>query len=311
LKKISILIPCYNEEDNVVPLYDEIIKIFTNDLSKYDYEIIFIDNHSTDNTQPLLRRICSENIKVKAIFNARNFGTVNSQVYGLCQISGDCVVLLFADFQEPVDMIPVFVKEWEKGYQVVVGIKHKTKENKIKRFLRTCYYKVFRGLSFEVEQIEHFDGFGLYDNSFIKTLKSIHEPSPYIKNLVAELAVSRKDILYTQQKRRTGKSKINWYIWYNDAMLGFTSYTKIGLRIATIVGFVSSTISFFIAGFYLLYKLLNWHTYYAGFTPIIVGVYFLGSLQLFFIGFIGEYVMAINTRVMNRPLVIEKERINF
>jgi hypothetical protein len=219
--------------------------------------------------------------------------------------------LLFADFQEPIDMIPLFVKEWEKGYKVVAGIKHKSKENKIKRFLRTSYYKIFRKLSFDVEQIEHFDGFGLYDSSFIDALRSLHEPSPYIKNLVAELAVSRKDVLYTQQKRKSGKSKINWYIWYNDAMLGFTSYTKVGLRIATIIGFMFSFLSFITALVYLVLKFVYWDSFSTGIAPLVIGVFFLGSLQLFFIGLVGEYVMAINSRVMNRPLVIEEERINF
>jgi glycosyltransferase involved in cell wall biosynthesis len=311
VKKISVLIPCYNEENNVVLLYDEVVKMFAADLPSYDYEIIFIDNHSTDSTRSLLRGICARDKKVKCIFNARNFGPVKSPYYGLCQTSGNCAVMLYADFQEPVDLIPVFVKEWEKGHKIVAAIKTKSKENAIIRLLRTVYYKLFKKLSEEIEQIEHFDGFGLYDRSFIDILRNLHEPLPYLKNLVAELSFNRKDIPYTQQKRRFGKSHVSWYRLYNDAMLGFTSYTKVGLRIATIVGFIFSFFSFITALVYLVLKLTNWDSFSTGIAPLVIGVFFLGSMQLFFIGFIGEYVMAINSRVMNRPLVIEEERINF
>jgi glycosyltransferase involved in cell wall biosynthesis len=310
MKKISILIPCYNEEKNVVPLYNEVMGIFIKHLSSYDYEIIFIDNYSTDNTRFLLREICKGDKKVKAIFNARNFGGVNSAVYGLRQTSGDCAILLFADFQEPVDLIPAFVKAWEEGYKIVAGIKKQSKENKIKRFLRTCYYNILQKMS-EIKQIIHFDGFGLYDNSFIDILRSLHEPTPYLKSIVAELGFARKDIPYVQQKRRSGKSHYSWYALYNDAMLSFTSYTKMGLRFATILGFIFSGIFFVIALIYFIYKLMYWNSFSIGIAPIVIGMFLLGSLQLFFIGFIGEYIMAINTRIMNRPLVIEEERINF
>jgi hypothetical protein len=219
--------------------------------------------------------------------------------------------MLYADFQEPVELIPIFVQEWEKGYRAVIGIKIKSKENPIMRLLRTIYYKIFKGLSDEIEQIEHFDGFGLYDSFFIDILRNLHEPSPYLKNLVAEFAFNRKDVPYTQQKRRFGKSHVSWYRLYNDAMLGLTSYTKVGLRIATIMGFAFSFFSFIVALVYLVLKLVNWDSFSAGIAPLVIGVFFLGSIQLFFIGLIGEYVMAINSRVMNRPLVIEEERINF
>jgi glycosyltransferase involved in cell wall biosynthesis len=311
VKKISVLIPCYNEENSVVLLYDEVARMFAADLSTYDYEILFIDNHSTDSTRSLLRMICAGNKKVKCIFNARNFGPVKSPYYGLCQTSGDCAVMLYADFQEPIDLIPVFVQEWEKGHKTVIGIKIKSKEDPVMRFLRTLYYKLFKKLSDEIEQIEHFDGFGLYDRSFIDVLRNLHEPLPYLKTLVAELSLNRKDVPYIQQKRRFGKSHISWYRLYNDAMLGFTSYTKTGLRAATIMGFMFSFLSFMTALVYLVLKLVNWDSFSMGIAPLVIGVFFLSSLQLFFIGFIGEYVMAINSRVMDRPLVIEEERINF
>jgi glycosyltransferase involved in cell wall biosynthesis len=310
MKKISVLIPCYNEQENVVLLSNEIVKIFENDLSTYDYELLFIDNCSTDNTRPLLREICKKNQKIKSIFNAKNFGQFNSPYYGMCQTTGDCTIGICADFQDPVELIPVFVKEWETGYKIVSGIKTRSKENIIIRFLRTCYYKIIRKMS-HIEQIEHFTGFGLYDKSFIDVLRNLHDPIPFLRGIVAELGFQRKDIQYEQQKRRAGKTKNNWYTLYDAAMLSFTSYTKSGLRIATIVGFITAGLTFIASLIYFVYKLLFWDSFSAGIAPLILGVFFLGSLQLFFIGFIGEYVMSINTRLMNRPLVIEEERINF
>jgi polyisoprenyl-phosphate glycosyltransferase len=310
MKKISVLVPCYNEQENVVPLSKAIVKIFETDLSGYDYEIIFIDNYSTDNTRPLLREICKANQRIKAIFNIRNFGQFNSPYYGLCQTTGDCTIGMCADFQDPVELIPVFVQEWERGYKIVSGIKAKSKENKILRFLRTCYYKAIRKMS-DVEQIEHFTGFGLYDRSFIDVLRSLRDPTPFFRGIVAELGYKRKNIEYEQQKRKAGKTKNNWYTLYDAAMLSFTSYTKIGLRLATIIGFIASGITLIIALVYFIYKLLFWERFNAGIAPLVIGVFFFGSLQLFFIGLIGEYVISINSRVINRPLVIEEERINF
>jgi glycosyltransferase involved in cell wall biosynthesis len=310
MKKISVLIPCYNEQENVIPLSNEIVKIFENDLSSYDYEIIFIDNCSIDNTKLLLREICKNNDKIKAILNARNFGQFNSPYHGMCQTTGDCTISLCTDFQDPVELIPVFIREWEKGYKIVSGIKEKSKENKIMRFFRTCYYKMIRKMS-HIEQIEHFTGFGLYDKSFIDILRNLNDPIPFLRGIVAELGFQRKDIYYEQQKRRAGKTKNNWYTLYDAAMLSFTSYTKTGLRIATIAGFIMGGITLVISLIYFILKLLYWDKFPMGTVPLLLGVFFLGSLQLFFIGFIGEYVMSINTRLMNRPLVIEEERINF
>ena len=293
-----------------MPLSNEVVKIFETDLSGYDYEMIFIDNCSTDNTRPLLREICKANQRIKAIFNIRNFGQFNSPYYGLCQTTGDCTIAMCADFQDPVELIPVLVQEWEKGYKIVSGIKTKSKENKILRFFRTCYYKAIRKMS-DVEQIEHFTGFGLYDRSFVDVLRNLSDPTPFFRGIVAELGYKRKDIPYEQQKRRAGKTKNNWYSLYDAAMLSFTSYTKIGLRLATIIGFIASGITLIIAFVYFIYKLLFWERFNAGIAPLVIGVFFLGSLQLFFIGLIGEYVISINSRVINRPLVIEEERINF
>lgn len=310
MKKISILIPTYNEEENVEPLSQEIIKLFNNDLPMYDYEIIFIDNYSKDKTRIILQKICQSNDRIKAIFNAKNFGQFNSPYYGLCQTSGDCTILMCADFQDPINMIPKFVNQWENGHKIVCGIKTTSKENKIMYWLRSCYYKMIKRMS-DVEQIEHFTGFGLYDKSFIDVLRNLRDSTPFLRGIVAELGFERKDIEYEQAERRAGKTSNNFYRLYDAAMLSFTSYTKIGLRIATIGGFLLSGISILVALVYLILKIIYWNTFAAGMAPIVIGVFFFGSVQLFFIGLVGEYIMNMNTRIMNRPLVIEEKRINF
>ena len=280
------------------------------DLSAYDYEIVFIDNHSTDRTRTLLEEICARDKRVKAIFNCRNFGQFNSPYYGMLQCTGDCVVVICADFQDPVDLVPRFVAEWENGYKIVCGIKAASRENKIMRLLRTCYYRIIRKMS-STEQIEHFTGFGLYDRSFIEVLRSLNDPTPFLRGIVAELGPERKEIPYEQQKRRAGKTHNNFYTLYDAAMLSFTSYTKIGLRIASFSGMIIAALSGLIGLVYLILKLINWYHFPMGTAPILIGMFFLGAVQLFFIGFLGEYILNINTRVMNRPLVIEEKRINF
>lgn len=310
MKLISILVPTYNEESNVKPLSEDIIKEFSQKLPQYDYEILFIDNCSEDRTQETLTELCEKNKKIKAIFNSRNFGQLNSPFYGMMQTKGDCTISMCADFQDPVEMLPMFVHEWENGYKIVCGIKTTSKENSIVRFLRTCYYKIIKRLS-NVEMIEHFTGFGLYDKSFIETLSKLNEPTPFLRGIVAELGPKRKDIPYEQQKRREGKTSNNWYSLFDIAMLSFTSYTKVGLRIATISGFIFAMIGFLVAIIYLIMKILFWQTFVAGMAPILIGVFLFGSVQLFFIGLLGEYILGINSRMMNRPLVIEEKRINF
>ncbi len=309
-KKISIMVPCYNEEENVVPLSEAVIATLEKDLPEYDYEILFIDNCSKDKTREKLILLCSKNKKIKAIFNTKNFGQFNSPYYGLCQTTGDCTICLCADFQDPIDMIPKFVHEWENGYKIVCGIKTSSKENKIMYFLRGVYYKTIKKMS-EVEQIEQFTGFGLYDKSFIQVLRDLKDPTPFLRGIVAELGPERKEIPYEQQERRAGKTSNNWYRLYDAAMLSFTSYTKIGLRLATFIGFGLSAVSVVIAIVYFILKLLHWNDFPAGMTPILLGVFVIGSMQLFFIGLLGEYIMNMNARLMNRPLVIEQERINF
>lgn len=310
MKKISIMVPCYNEEDNVVPLSQALIQMFEKDLPQYDYDILFIDNDSTDTTRVKLRQLCKENKKIKAIFNAKNFGQFNSPYYGILQTDGDCTIPVCADFQDPIDVIPRLVAEWEKGYKIVCAVKTSSKENKIMYFLRSCYYKIIKKMS-SAEQIEHFTGFGLYDKSFVQVLRDLKDPIPFIRGIVGELGFKKTEIEYTQAQRRAGKTHNNFFTLYDAAMLSFTSYTKMGLRLATFLGVICGGISIVVAIVYLILKLVYWDRFTAGMVPLILLVSFLGSLQLFFIGLMGEYIISINQRVMNRPLVIEEERINF
>ena len=309
MKKVSVLIPTYNEEANVEPLSSAIISEFDK-MPQYDYTITFIDNDSIDSTRTIIRRLCAENPRIRAIFNAKNFGQNNSPYYGITQMDGDCTILMCADFQDPVEMIPKLLDEWEKGYKIVSAIKTTSKENKIVRLFRTLYYKTIKKFS-EVEQIEHFTGFGLYDRSFVDVMRKLDDPTPFLRGIVAELGYKRIEIPYEQQRRRAGKSKNNFFSLYDIAMLSFTSYTKIGLRLATFVGVVVAAVSIIIALVYLIYKLLYWDTFTAGMAPLVVGMFFLSAIQLIFLGLLGEYILSINQRVMNRPLVIEEERINF
>ena len=309
MKKVSIMIPCYNEEENIEAITDAVVKQMEA-LPQYDYEVVCIDNCSTDNTRPLLRKICGKNKKIKAILNVKNFGQFNSPYYGLTQCTGDCAISVCADFQDPVEMIPEFLKCWEEGYQIVYGVKTSSKEGKIMYGLRSLYYKLIKKYS-SVDQIEHFTGFGLYDKSFLETMRNLKDPTPFIRGIVAELGGKRKAIEYEQPKRRAGKTHNNWYTLYDAAMLSFTSYTKIGLRAATFLGAGIAALSFLVALIYLILKLCNWNNFDAGQAPLLIGMFFLGAVQLIFLGVIGEYILSMNQRIMNRPLVVEQERINF
>ena len=310
MKKISVLIPCYNEAENVGPISRAVTEILEKELPQYDYELVFIDNDSTDGTRDIIRGLCADNPRIKAILNARNFGQFNSPYYGMLQVTGDCVIEMVADFQDPVEMIPKYIHEWEKGYKIVIGIKTSSKENRLMYWLRSCYYKTIKKLS-DVEQIEHFTGSGLYDREFIEVLRSLDDPTPFLRGIVAELGYRRKEIPYEQPRRRAGKTHNNFYRLYDAAMLSVTSYTKAGLRLATIFGSICAVVSMLIAMVYLVMKLIWWDRFPAGMAPMLIGMLFLGSVQLFFIGFLGEYIRSINQRVMKRPLVIEEERINF
>lgn len=310
MKKISFLVACYNEEENVVPLTHAIVECMNTELPQYDYELIFIDNHSTDNTRPLLRQLCAENPKVKAIFNAANFGQMRSPVYGLKQTTGDCTIKMCCDFQDPIEMIPKFVHEWEAGHKVVIGIKTRSKENPLMYALRSAYYWLFNKLS-DVEHIRQFTGFGLYDRSFMDILRQIDDPIPYFRGIVAEYAKERKEIPYTQPKRARGKSSNNLYSLYDIGITGLTTYSKALMRLAILAGGVCAGLSFLVALIYFLYKLFNWNTFSAGVAPLVIGMFLLGGIQLIFIGIMGEYILCINERTKHRPLVVEECRLNF
>lgn len=310
MKKVSIMVPCYNEVENVKPLSEAIIGIFTTQLPQYDYEILFIDNYSTDGTRGMLEELCKDNHKIKAIFNSKNFGHIRSPFYGILQTTGDCTMLMCADFQDPPELIPQFVHAWEEGYKVVIGTKTNSEEGRFVFAVRRLYYKIIKKIS-DVDQIEHFTGFGLYDKSFVKVLRKLKDPMPYMRGIVAELGPERKELPYEQPKRKAGRTKNNFYTLYDMAMLGITSYSKVILRLATIIGFVFSLISLVVAVVYLVLKLTHWDRFPAGTAPILIGLFLIGSLLMFFIGFVGEYIININTRVMRRPLVVEEKRLNF
>ena len=302
------MIPCYNEQENARPIYEAVRAQLS--ALPYSYEILFIDNKSTDRTREILRDICAGDPHVKAIFNVKNFGPFNSPYYGLLQTSGDCTITMCADFQEPPELIPRFVAAWEEGYRIVIGRKTRSRENRLVYWLRGRYYKMLRRMS-DTEIIDQFTGFGLYDRFFVDVLRELKDPTPFMRGIVAELGPLRKDIPYKQQKRRAGRTHNNWYSLYDAAMLSFTSYTKVGLRVATVLGFILALLSFLVAMCYLVAKLIWWDKFPLGTAPILIGIFFFGSVQLAFIGLLGEYVMSINTRVMNRPLVVEEKRINF
>ena len=308
-KTVSIRIPCYNEEENIAAITDAVVRQMEQ-LPQYDYEVVVIDNCSTDNTRPLLREICAKNKKIKAIFNVKNFGQFNSPYHGICQTSGDCVIPICADFQDPVEMIPEFLKYWEEGYQIVCGVKKSSKERKLMYRLRSLYYKLIKKFS-AVDQIEHFTGFGLYDKSFVEVLRQLKDPTPFIRGIVAELGGRRKEVPYEQPLRRAGKTHNNWYTLYDAAMLSVTSYTKAGMRIAVFAGLGMALISFLVGLVYLILKLIYWDRFDAGQAPTIIIVSLMCSILLAFMGFLGEYISAINMRMMHRPLVVEEERINF
>lgn len=304
------MIPCYNEEENARPIYEAVRDELISSCPKYDYEILFIDNKSSDRTREIIEGICREDKHVKAIFNSKNFGQFNSPYYGIINTSGDCTITICADFQDPVAMIPKFIAEWEKGYKIVIGRKTSSKESSIMYFLRGCYYKVIRKMS-SVEMIEQFTGFGLYDRSFVDTLRNLKDPTPFIRGIVAELGPERKEIEYEQPKRRAGKTHNNWLSLYDAAMLSFTSYTKAGMRVATFLGFLIAMLSILVGLGFLVAKLCMWESFTAGYAPMVISIFFMGGVQLAFLGFLGEYIMSMNTRLMNRPLVVEEKRLNF
>jgi glycosyltransferase involved in cell wall biosynthesis len=311
---ISVVTACYNEEENVEAVYREVRAVVENlpprNGEPYTYEHIFIDNASTDRTVDLLRGICADDERVKVIVNTRNFGHIRSPFHGLLQAQGEAVISIVADLQDPPEMIGDFISRWEEGTKVVVGVKQASQESRLMFFIRRRFYHLIDTLS-EVPQIRNFTGFGLYDREVIQTLRDIDDPYPYFRGLISELGYARVEMPYSQPARRGGITKNNFYTLYDMAMLGITNHSKVPLRIAAIAGFVMSVIALLIAFAYLILKLAWWDTFDLGLAPLVIGVYFFGSVQLFFIGILGEYIGSIHTQIHHRPLVVEKERINF
>jgi len=309
MKLISIVSGAYNEEDNISELYLQVSKIIQK-FPHYDFEQIIIDNFSTDRTRDILRQLSAENPKFKVILNTRNFGHVRSPYYGVLQASGDAVIYLASDLQDPPKYIEDFIIKWEEGYKIVFGIKNQSEEFPVFFIARKIYYWFASKLS-DVPLIQNSTGFGLYDKSVIDVVRKIDDPYPYLRGLICEIGFPIAQIPFVQPRRKRGITKNNFYTLYDVAMLGITSHSKIPLRLATMFGFLMSLVLFLIALIYFVLKLVLWDTFALGLAPLLIGIFFLGSIQLFFIGILGEYIGAIYTQVLKRPLVIEEERINF
>lgn len=309
MKKISICVPCYNEEKNIMDAYGRITNVMR-ELSQYDYEIIFADNASTDNSEAILRDLANKDRNVKVIFNYRNYGPARSGKNVGFRATGDAIIGVPCDLQEPPEMIPRFVEEWEKGNLIVWGQKTKSKENPIKYFLRGIYYKVIIKFS-DVPQYEQTTGFGIMDRSVCDMVKELNEPDMAMRHLIADLGYPVKFIPYTQEQRKKGKSSYNIWRYFDFALGSLVRTSKAPLRLTTIFGLICSVISFLMGIVYLIYKLVHWEAFLVGMAPVVIAVFFLGSVQIFIIGMIGEYVGVILDKVTKRPLVLERECLNF
>jgi glycosyltransferase involved in cell wall biosynthesis len=308
-KLISFVTPCYNEVENVELLFEASAKVMDG-FPQYDYEHIFIDNASTDGTIDRLRVLAAQNNNVKVILNARNFGHIRSPFHGLLQAGGDAVVFIAGDFQDPPDLIPQLIEAWESGAKAVVAIKDSSDESGIFFLMRKMYYRLVERLA-DVRTYQNFTGFGLYDRVIVDYCRSLQDPYPYFRGIIAETGLPTEEVHFHQPARKRGITKNNFYTLYDMAMLGITNHSKIPLRLATMAGFLMSVLSLLVGFTYLIYKLLFWQQFPAGTAPLVIGLFFFASVQLFFIGILGEYIGSIHTQVHKRPLVVEKERLNF
>jgi len=309
VKKLSIVSGCYNEAGNVEELVARVARVMES-LPQYDYEQIIIDNASTDGTQEILRKLATGNPRLKIILNARNFGHIRSPFHGMMQGDGDAVVYMASDLQEPPELIPDFVKKWEEGAKAVVAIKDSSDESPLFFAIRRLYYRLVEGLA-ETRTIQNFTGFGLYDRVIMEYCRGLKDPYPYFRGLIAEVGLPVERVSYHQPLRTRGFTKNNLYTLYDMAMLGITNFSKVPLRVAAMLGFAMALLSLIVALIYFVYKLVFWYSLPVGTAPLVIGLFFFASVQLFFIGILGEYIGAIHTQVLNRPLVVEKERINF
>jgi glycosyltransferase involved in cell wall biosynthesis len=309
MRLITIITPCYNEEENVRDLYEQVKQVFAGE-SDYTYEHIFIDNASRDKTVSILKEIAKTDRNVKIIVNTRNFGHIRSPYYAILQSSGEAIICIAADLQDPPVIISNFLRKWEEGYKIVIGIKSKSEESPLFFAVRKAYYHIIERLS-DGDLVKNFTGFGLYDRKVVEILKTFDDPYPYFRGLICEIGFKRAEIEYVQPSRKRGVTKNNFYTLYDLAMLGITNHSKVPLRLATMIGFSAAILSLLIAFAYFVYKLAFWDSFSLGIAPMVIGLFLFSSVQLFFIGIIGEYIGSIHTRVSKRPLVVEKERINF
>ncbi len=309
MKTISVYTACYNEEENVEELYNR-VRAQMAKVGRYRYEHIFIDNSSSDNTVAILKRIASHDHNVKVIVNARNFGHIRSPHHALLQTTGDAAISIVADLQDPPEMIPQMIAKWEEGYPMVLCLKTTSQENKLMFWIRTQYYRLVQRLS-EIQTFENFTGFGLYDRQVVEAVRSFGDAYPYFRGIIAEIGLPHYEITYDQPRRIRGITKNNFYTLYDLAMAGITNLSKVPLRIATFLGLFTALISLLSGFLYLIVKLLFWSHFSAGVAPLVIGLFFLGSVQLICLGMVGEYLGAVHTQVLNRPHVIEKERVNF
>lgn len=308
-KKISVVSPAYNEEGNLTPLVERVRAVFAT-LPQYDYEHIIIDNASTDGTVAELKQLAAQDPHVKGIVNARNFGHIRSPHHAILEATGDAVVILLSDLQDPPELIADFTREWEMGWLAVVGVKTSSEESGLMYWIRSTYYRTVERLT-SVKVLRHYTGFGLYDRRVIEEVKRFGDPYPYFRGQIAEIGLPIKQIAYGQKRRERGITKNNWYTLYDMAMLGITNLSKVPLRAVTFGGFVFAALSLLVGLVYLVAKLVYWNHFELGLAPTMIGLFFLGSVQLIAMGIIGEYVGSIHTIVQDRPLVTEKERINF
>jgi polyisoprenyl-phosphate glycosyltransferase len=310
MKTISVVTPCFNEEGNVREVYERVRRLMLS-LGKYRYEHIFIDNASRDTTFSVLSKIAASDSNVKVIRNARNFGHVRSPMHAILQSRGDAVIVLMSDLQDPPEVLAQLLEEWEKGVPIVIAVKHQSRESAPMFLVRKMFYRLVNHLSDDIETYENFTGFGLYDRQVIDLVRQFGDPYPYFRGMIAEIGLPHTEIQYEQQRRKSGKSKNNFYTLYDLAMLGITKLSKVPLRLVTFSGFAGSLVSLLGGVAYFAYKLMFWENFTVGIAPIAIGMFFLGSLQLLFMGIIGEYIGNIHTQVHNRPLVVERERLNF
>ncbi|MDP3372036.1 MAG: glycosyltransferase family 2 protein [Candidatus Paracaedibacteraceae bacterium] len=309
MRTISIVTPCFNEEANVELLYDRVKAVIAT-IPQYSFELIYIDNASTDNTVKKITALIERDKSVRLIVNARNFGHIRSPYYGLLQANGDAVVLMASDLQDPPELLSKFISQWESGFKIVAGVKTTSEESRIFFMIRKAYYALVQRIA-DIKLINNFTGFGLYDKKVIEIMRSLNDPYPYLRGMVCEIGFDVAQVAFKQPTRKRGITKNNFYTLYDIAMLGITSHSKVPLRLAVFGGFLLSGLSLLLAFIYLVLKLVAWDSFQLGTAPLLIGLFFFSSVQLFFLGLLGEYVGSIHTQILRRPLVVEKERVNF